>query len=350
MFEVARPDATSPLASPLHVSWVLTSRCNLACEYCLEDSVPADADDVSGELRDLVAREVVENRVLKVSISGGEPLLVESLPRLIARLREGGVFVRLTTNGILMDGRLADRLAEARLSVAEVSLHPGRAREVMRALALLAAREVRTIVRVVVTRENRSGLAELVASLRATDVERVILQETAPLGRAAGEGSGCLLCLEEMRAVREEVERLRHSWDDERLHLASATLADHDAGHPVLCSLGAKVRKSCEVRPDGNVVPCAPAGVFGVGNMIAEKGLAACWRDIPRLYARFAEEEPGGECGACGHLESCRGGCRAVSRLLEMRGRREPCPHFRAASKAKGPERHSPAPSPIANQ
>ena len=105
MFDAARPDATCPLASPLHVSWVLTSRCNLACEYCLEDSVPADADDVPEELRDLIAREIVENRVLKVSISGGEPLLVESLPRLIARLREGGVFVRLTTNGVVMDER-----------------------------------------------------------------------------------------------------------------------------------------------------------------------------------------------------------------------------------------------------
>jgi len=337
------------LGTPLHVSWVATSRCNLHCEYCLEDAVSADADDVSEELRDLIAREIVENRVLKVSISGGEPLLVESLPSIVARLSEGGVFVRLTTNGVLMDERIADRLAGAQLSVAEVSLHPGRAREVTRALALLAARKVRVIVKVVVTRENHRRLEELIAPLRATEVESVILQEAMPLGRAAGAGRGCLLGLDEMREVRVEVERMQRTWGEGRLHLASATLAEHDAGHPVLCSLDAKVRKSCEVRPDGNVVPCAPAGVFGVSNMIAEKGLAACWRDIPRLYARFAEEEPGGECGACGHLESCSGGCRAVSRLLELRGRRKPCPHFRAASTSKGPERHSPAPSPLAN-
>ncbi len=151
-----------------------------------------------------------------------------------------------------------------------------------------------------------------------------------------------------MREVRERVERIRSAWGDDRLRLASSTLAESDAGRPVLCSLGTRVRKSCEIRPDGNVIPCAPATVFGVRNMIGEKGLARCWRDIPRLYARFAEEGPGAECGACGHLEPCHGGCRAVTRLTERRGRRDECAHFRPATIAEGSERLTPAPSPHA--
>ncbi|MHC5056850.1 MAG: radical SAM protein [Planctomycetota bacterium] len=339
------------LGAPLHVSWVVTSRCNLACDYCLEDARPATVgDDVPEATRDLIAREIVAARVLKVSVSGGEPLLVESLPRLVALLREGGVFVRMTTNAAHLDEALADRLAEARLSVAEVSLHPGRGREVLTAVSLLAARDVRTVVRVVVSRANARTLEDIVTPLKATGVERIMLQEVAPLGRAAGGGRGSLLGLEEMRAVRERVDAFRRAWGDDRLRLASSTLADHDAGRPVLCSLGARVRKSCEVRPDGNVIPCAPATVFGVRNMIAGKGLAACWRDIPRLYARFAEEEPGGKCGACDHASGCHGGCRAVARIGERVGRAADCAHFRPGDLAEGTVRAKPVPVASATQ
>ncbi|MHC4249363.1 MAG: radical SAM protein [Planctomycetota bacterium] len=351
MCDAGGPDAGKLLGTPLHVSWVVTSRCNLACDYCLEDARPATvSDDVPEATRELIAREIVAARVLKVSISGGEPLLVESLPRHVARLREGGVFVRMTTNGALLDEALADRLAEARLSVAEISLHPDRDREVLRAVSLLAARGVRTIARVVVSRANAPTLEDIVAPFRTTGVERIMLQEVAPLGRAAGGGRGSLIGLEEMREVRERVEAIRRAWGDDRVRLASSTLADHDAGRPVLCSLGGRVRKSCEVRPDGNVIPCAPATVFGVRNVLAGKGLAACWRDIPRLYARFAEEEPGGECGACVHASACHGGCRAVSRVSERSGRAADCAHFRPGDLAEGAVRAKPVPVASATQ
>ncbi len=338
MDNVSRPDMNKLLAAPLHVSWVVTSRCNLACDYCLEDAAPAGVrDDASEETRDLIVRELVEGRVLKVNISGGEPLLVESLARHVARLREAGAFVRLTTNGTFLDERWASRLADARLCLAEVSLHPGRGGDVRRAVSLLAARSVRTILRIVVTRENCRDLPEIVSPFRETGVERLMLQEAAPLGRATGGGSGVLLGLEDMMSVRESVDRIRHSWGDDRLRLASGTLADDEAGHPILCSLGARVRKSCEIRPDGNVIPCAPAAVFGVRNMIAEKGLAACWRDVPRLYARFARNEPAGACSDCRHLGPCHGGCRAVSRLLEQSEREDNCAQFRPAGSADSP-------------
>ena len=187
------------LGTPLHVSWVVTSRCNLACDYCLEDALPAaGGDDVPGAARELIVSEIVAAHVLKVNVSGGEPLLVDALPALIARLRDAGVFVRMTTNGVLLDGPLADGLAEARLSVAEISLHPGRGREVLRAVSLLAARGVRTIVRVVVSSANARTLEDIVAPFRAAGVERVMLQEAVPLGRAAGAGRCSVL----MRCAR----------------------------------------------------------------------------------------------------------------------------------------------------
>lgn len=326
------------LETPLEATWVVTSRCNLRCSYCLEDPLPADdPDDASEGTRELIVRELVANRVLKVYISGGEPLLVPSVPRYVSTLRDGGAAVRLTTNGTLIDGDMAGRLSAARLSAAEVSLQPGTFEAVRRAVALLVAAGIRTILRIVVTPRNRSRLEELVSPFVESGVEQIALQEVAPLGRAACDVRRHLLDAETLAAVRAQVEEMRNKWGERLISFASTTLAEAAAGHPIPCALGARVKKSCEVRPDGNVIPCAPATACGVRNSVPEKGLRACWRDLPRLYAPFAEAPPGGNCGQCRWVASCGGGCRAVSFQLtgEKSGGNPVCSFFQPRSPAK---------------
>ncbi len=331
-------DIDSLLDAPLQVTWTVTSRCNLRCAYCLENALPADTpDDASEETRERIVRELIAHRVLKVYVSGGEPLLVPSVPGYIARMRDRGMAVRLTTNGTLIDEEMAERLAAARLSVAEVSLHPGTAERVRRAVALLVAEGVRTILRIVVTPRNHLGLEELVSPFVETGVENVALQEIAPLGRAARGGGKHLLDVEALRTAREQVDEMRKQWGNTFVSLASTTLAEAEVGHPTPCTLSLRVRKSCEVRPDGNVIPCAPAVTYGVRNLIAEKGLNACWRDLSRLYTPFAEAPPGGRCELCRWAEACGGGCRALSFLLtgDVSGGNPACPFFQPASLAE---------------
>ena len=325
------------LSAPLEATWVVTSRCNLRCPYCLEDPLPADApDDASEEARELIIRQLIENEILKVYISGGEPLLVPSVPGYVKRFRDMGMAVRLTTNGTLIDEEMAERLSASRLTAAEVSLHPGALDSVRRAVSLLVARGVRTILRIVVTPRNCSRLEGLVSPFVGSGVENVSLQEVAPLGRAACQGES-LLGLDSLRAIREEIDGMRKKWGEGFVGFSSTTLAEAEAGHPVPCTLSLRLRKGCEVRPDGNVIPCAPASAYGVRNLISEKGLRACWRDLPRLYAPFAEEPPGGRCERCRWAKACGGGCRAVSFLLSGKASagNPVCPFFQPRSVAR---------------
>ncbi len=312
------PDIKKLLRTPLAVTWVVTSRCNLDCLYCLEDATgPGGPDDVSEDLRALIVRELIACNVLKVYVSGGEPLLLDSVPDHVARLRERGIAVRLTTNGALVDGRAAGRLAASRVDVVEVSLHPGTAEAVVAAVSLLVEKRVRVIARVVVTRSNAGRLGELAGPLLEAGAESVSFQEVVPLGRAAGAMSEHGPDDETLSAVRRQVDDLGRRWGSARVGLTSATLSDIRGGRPTECGLGAPLKKSCEIRPDGNVVPCAPATVYGVTNFLGEKGLARAWRDLPDLYGGFAVAPLGGQCDLC--LESergCAGGCRAVSRLV----------------------------------
>ena len=327
-----RVDVEKLLRTPLEATWVVTSRCNLRCPYCLENAAFLDApDDASEETRDLIVRELIANRILKACLSGGEPLLVPSVPDYVSRLRAAGMAVRLTTNGTLLDKRLADRLAASRLSAAEISLHAGAAEPVRRAVSLLVARDIPTLLRVVVTPANCAELEDVVDAFIGSGVEAIALQETSPLGRAALDAGKCVMDVDAMRTVRDRIDGIRERFGEDFVRFSSTTLAEAEAGQPLACTLDSRIRGGCEIRPDGNVIPCAPAVAYGVRNLISKKGLAACWRDMPRLYARFVEACPGGRCAECSSVQACGGGCRAVSYLLTGRtsGGNPICPFFR---------------------
>lgn len=111
----------------------LTDRCNLRCRYCMPASgFPAREE---GEL--LVPDEIERLcrlfallGVTKVRLTGGEPLVRQGVPALVARIAAipGIQTVGLTTNGILLF-RQAEKLRRAgldRLNVSLDSLRPDR--------------------------------------------------------------------------------------------------------------------------------------------------------------------------------------------------------------------------------
>jgi len=106
----------------------VTDRCNFRCQYCM----PAGADACTPYLgrNDILAFEEIARLVHifarlgvgKVRLTGGEPLLRNGLPDLVAMLSEvPGLDIALTTNGALL-ARLAEKLKCAGLQRVTVSL------------------------------------------------------------------------------------------------------------------------------------------------------------------------------------------------------------------------------------
>lgn len=108
----------------------LTDRCNLRCRYCMPREV-FGADHAFLERDELLTFEELERLVrvfvglgvVKLRLTGGEPLLRKDLPDLVARLTAiaGIEDVALTTNGVLL-AQHADALAAAGLRRVTVSL------------------------------------------------------------------------------------------------------------------------------------------------------------------------------------------------------------------------------------
>ena len=108
----------------------VTDRCNLRCRYCMPREV-FGTDFPFLERDELLTFEEIERLVrvfvglgiVKIRLTGGEPLLRRDLPDLVERLSaiEGLEDLALTSNGVLL-GRMAEDLVAAGLQRVTVSL------------------------------------------------------------------------------------------------------------------------------------------------------------------------------------------------------------------------------------
>ena len=92
---------------PLSVLWKISGRCNSSCHHCW-----AALNDFSDNPRQIdVAKQLVENDVISVSISGGEPFMNSKIFDIISVLKKGNTIIEILSNGSLIDKETSKILA-----------------------------------------------------------------------------------------------------------------------------------------------------------------------------------------------------------------------------------------------
>ena len=99
----------APLRAPLRVCLWVTQRCNLRCRYCY--AAPLGERDVPLERFRSLCKELLGLRVFDFVISGGEPFLHPKIFEILQWFFDHDVHVGVLTNGTLLHGDLAQRLA-----------------------------------------------------------------------------------------------------------------------------------------------------------------------------------------------------------------------------------------------
>ena len=116
----------------VRVLWEITSASNLRCDFCLVEMkrkhVPLD--QALG-----IADALVDRGVDKVLLSGGEPLVYRGVDQVMRRLIDGGVLVKLLTNGTVQNEAVfgmieTDPTIEVSLSI--LSVRPDKADAIFR--------------------------------------------------------------------------------------------------------------------------------------------------------------------------------------------------------------------------
>ena len=144
-------------SAPLFVAWQLTNRCGGRCLACCEESGPDKAwpDELDREEAIGVARQIAETGIPYVAFGGGEPMRIPYVWEIFQTLSDGGVAIKIETDGGELDDAAVERLAGLRVDNVQVSvdgataetheaLRPGAASfaEATGALRRLSARNV----------------------------------------------------------------------------------------------------------------------------------------------------------------------------------------------------------------
>ncbi len=113
-----------PLSAPYYAEVALTARCNLACPYChFRNSASETANELSTEEWLNVFAELGELKLCRLTLSGGEILLRDDLPRLIEGACRNHLRYSFLSNGWLFEERHAEMLKESkRCNLVQISI------------------------------------------------------------------------------------------------------------------------------------------------------------------------------------------------------------------------------------
>jgi len=335
-----RPFNTLPVLSEIAVTY----RCNLCCRFCYVGC--GCRSGPSGPQAEMTAEQVErvletifrEAKVPSVSFTGGEPLLRPDLPRLVAYARHLGMRVNLITNATLATPRLVERLVEAGLNSAQVSLEgptaeihdaltgvEGSFERTLRGIAALREAGIHVHTNTTLTAPNREAADRLPALAASLGLARLSMNLMIPT-RAALDAGGTGLTIPYSRAG-ETILRVKEAAREAGVRFLWYSPTPLCMFNPIAHGLGNKGCAACDgllsVSPTGDVLPCSSFD-RGVGNLLAEDFRSIWWSDAAEYYKQKCYAHP--VCRECPDFLFCDGACplywqtQGYGELLEARG------------------------------
>ncbi len=269
--EAGSPLSAGPKTEIPSVDWWMTSRCNLACDFCYGPMPGKDPVERRADILEALAASSA--RV--VTFCGGEPLLIRTIDQYAATLAQCGKSTVLNTNGQLLRRRLDQGFRLADFAMVGISIE-GSTPEIHRAMrgekadlyeVIEAARlvtkepDVSLKLATVVSGVNRDNLPALARTVRdlAPDIWR--LYQYSSRGEV---NSG----------------QQRHWLPEDEFQRLVKTATELAAPVPTAPSTEAETEGCFIVDPAGNVLQPAATEYIRRGNCL-EKPLDDIWAESP---------------------------------------------------------------------
>ncbi|HEY3269542.1 MAG TPA: radical SAM protein [Armatimonadota bacterium] len=326
------------------VVWAVTKACNLRCVHCYAS---AGADPAPDELTNAEARVMLEDLAAfgapAVLFSGGEPLVRPDTPELIGYAQSLGLSATLSTNGLLIDDAMADRLAGLGLKYAGISVDGLKPRHdklrglkgafdgTLAAIDRCRARDIKVGLRFTVHALNQQDLDPIFDLCEKHDVQRLCIYHLAYAGRGGGM-QRVDLTSDETRAVVDRIFERTRQFHDAGRSLEVLTVGNHSDAAYVLLQLektnpdaamdvAERLRGTGGNRSGCNIAAVDPTGDvhydqfswhYTCGN-VRERPFSAIWSEAadPRLaILRDRQSHLPERCQNCRFLSVCNGNLR----------------------------------------
>lgn len=309
--KVKAPVASFCAPESLHID--LTTVCPLNCKQCYKK--PSTVT-LSLERFQEIITEAQGMGVFQIALGGGEPLVLEDLPRYVQVVRQTGMACTITTSGWGLSPKRVKALQTAGLSHMQISLNGSMPAihehsrdgfaEALNALTLAAQSEFAFGINWVARRDNVADFPNLVKLARTLKVDNLNVLRYKP--SLQEDYAATTLTPEVFHTLAHEIKAVRGI----RITLDSAfsnliCYLNPDGATPFNCGCGAG-RRFMVVDANGRYKPCSHLTMQD-----ETTDLRKYWRDSPSLnQLRTLEKAIGGLCQNCRWLACC-GGCRAVA-------------------------------------
>ncbi len=326
------------------VVWAVTKACNLRCVHCYASATPGPAPgELSHEEGIALLEDLRAFNVPAVLFSGGEPLARTDTPELIGHAQSIGLSATLSTNGLLIDEAMADRLADLGLKYVGISVDGRRSSHdklrgmqgafaaTLAAIDRCRARGIKVGLRFTVHALNREDLDEIFDIALDHDMQRLCVYHLAYAGRG-GKMQKVDLTAHETRVVVDRIIERTQQCHAEGQPLEVLTVGNHTDAAYVLMQLEAKNPEKAEgvrgrlKRTGGNRSGCNIAAIDPVGNVhydqfswhyncgnVRDWPFSKIWSDAidPRLaILRERQSYLPHRCRTCRFLNVCNGNLR----------------------------------------
>ena len=310
--------ARKGLRAPVNVTWEITLKCNLRCVHCLSAAGLAKANELTTRECLEFVDQLAALKVFQINIGGGEPFMREDFLGLMAYSHKKGLVTCVSTNGILIDNRLAEELSRFKMLYLQVSLDgaepavndrirgKGTYTKILEAMDCLVRQGVPFSINTVLTRLNypqldalRSLAEEYRAELRVSRF------------RPSGRGKESIDFLGPEKEQLEDFADWLNKHDLVRTGDSFFSLTSENRRRKGLDMCGA-AKMTCCISPVGEIYPCAflQERPFLVGS-VREQTFKVLW-DNSLIFDRFRNLNVK-SCQGCFRFNTCRGGCPAMA-------------------------------------
>lgn len=305
----------------------ITSRCNLSCRHCFNNSGEGVVQELSQADLGNIFAQVHEMGQIRIRLSGGEPTLHPDFGAIVREAGRWGLYVSVNSHG-LYSPQLRAQISELPIELYIISLEGLReANDCIRgagtfdravdAVTWLHALGRAVTLGIHLRRSNIDDIPGLISMASELGVG-IKFSPLRPIGRASVSLCHEILAPAEFYRAVQTITALRAVNSD--IHIST----DFDILKPTRrtmdvlpeqasCPAG---RTMLNINYDGYVYPCAflvtPEREFAAGS-IHDAPLSTIWRESP-AFVPFRTLEKDGQCRQCfAYGQTCLGGCVAMA-------------------------------------
>jgi radical SAM protein with 4Fe4S-binding SPASM domain len=328
------------------IAWNITRACNLSCIHCYASATSEPAEDELNRQETLaLVQDLADFGVPVILFSGGEPLFHPHIFELVELAVKNGTRAVLSTNGLLLTDKRAQKLREIGLSYIGISLDgledrhdhmrglAGAFKLAMKAIETAKRAKLKVGLRLTITKSNQEDIGQIFDLLEDEGIPRICFYHLVDNGLRP-ELAAETLTLEETRKAVDLIAHRTRLLHQKGLRPEVLTV-DNPVDGPYLYL---KLRQEGLFREADNVLELlrlnggASSG-HGVGSIswnglvypdqfwrtrvlgsIREKSFETIWHDPSNdllMKLKDKKSHVTGRCRACFFLEMCGGGLRA---------------------------------------